>query len=185
MKIIMISGKARSGKDTLADFLFKEFEEKEKPCRVQISQYIKYYAQKYFGWDGEEESKPRDLLNYLGTEIIRNKINPDFHINRLIEDIEVLSYFYDVFIISDVRFPEEIKKVKEKYDNVITIRINRDSNELNSNQKSNITETALDEYEDYDYFIDNNKTLEALKEKALSIFKEVGEQNEWRKGFKR
>lgn len=173
MKIIMICGKARSGKDTLAEFITNNTNS-EKTCRVQIGQYIKYYAMKYFGWDGKEETKPRDLLNHLGTDIIRNKINPNFHINRLIEDIEVLSYFYDTFIISDVRFPVEIEKVKEKYDNVTTIKITRDSDELNESQKNNITETALDNYNNYNYCIDNNGTLEELEEEAKRIINEVG-----------
>ena len=176
MKIIMISGKARSGKDTLADFLIKDLEEKNKKvCKVQIGQYIKYYAMKYFGWDGEEETKPRDLLIHLGTDIIRNKIDPNFHINRLIQDIEVLSYFYDTFIVSDVRFPVEIEKVKEKYNDVLTIKIERESTELTESQKANITETALDSFNDYDIVIDNNGTLEELQEKATSIIQKVVE----------
>ncbi len=173
MKVIMICGKARSGKDTLADFIINHLENK-KPCKVQIGQYIKYYAMKYFGWDGEEETKPRDLLIHLGTDIIRNKIDQNFHINRLVQDLEVLSYFYDTFIVSDVRFPVEIEKVKEKYDEVVTIKISRDSEELNQSQKNNITETALDNYTDYDYVIDNNGTLEELEQKAVDIIKEVG-----------
>lgn len=177
MNIIMICGKARSGKDTLADFLIKNLEH-NKPCKVQIGQYIKYYAMKYFGWDGEEETKPRDLLIHLGTDIIRNKINPNFHINRLIEDLEVLSYFYDTFIVSDVRFPVEIEKVKEKYDNVTTIKIERESEELNESQKNNITETALDNFNGYDFIINNNGTLEELETKALNILKEAGVNSE-------
>ena len=173
MKVIMICGKARSGKDTLADFLISRLKDK-KPCKVQIGQYIEYYAMKYFGWDGEEETKPRDLLIHLGTDIIRNKIDPNFHINRLVQDLEVLSYFYDTFIVSDVRFPVEIEKVKEKYDDVVTIKISRDSEELNQSQKSNITETALDNYTDYDYVIDNNGTLEELEQRAIDIMNEVG-----------
>ena len=47
MQIIMICGKARSGKDTLADFLIKDLEEKKlKPCKVQIGRPPK------FGWAG-------------------------------------------------------------------------------------------------------------------------------------
>ena len=88
MQIILIGGKARSGKDTIADIIIKDLEEKgKKVCRIQVGQYIKYYATKYFGWDGREETKPRDLLNKLGTDIIRNQIDEEFHINRLIEDI--------------------------------------------------------------------------------------------------
>ena len=176
MKIIMISGKARSGKDTLADFLIQALEEaQKKPCKVQVSQYIKYYAMKYFGWDGEEETKPRDLLIHLGTDIIRNKIDPNFHINRLVQDIEVLSYFYDTFIVSDVRFPVEIEKVKEKYNDVITVKIERDSEELPDSQKANITETALDDFNDYDIVIDNNGTLEDLKNKVPEIIQKAGD----------
>ena len=177
MQIIMICGKARSGKDTLADFLIEDLKDK-KPCKVQIGQYIKYYAMKYFGWDGKDETKPRDLFNKLGTEIIRNKIDPNFHINRLVEDIEVLSYFYDTFIVSDVRFPIEIEKVKEKYNNVVTIKVQRDSNELTESQKKEVSETALDNYTDYDYFIDNNGTLEELESKAKALLKKIGEVNE-------
>ena len=177
MQIIMICGKARSGKDTLADYLIKGLENK-KVCRIQISQYIKYYAMKYFGWDGKDETKPRDLFNKLGTEIIRNKIDQNFHINRLLEDIEVLSYFYDTFIVSDVRFPVEIEKVKEKYNNVITIKMQRDNNELTENQKKEISETALDNYKDYDYIIDNNGTLEELENKAKDLLEKIGEVNE-------
>lgn len=176
MRIILIGGKARSGKDTLADFLIEELEKKErKVCKVQVGQYIKYYAMKYFGWDGKEETKPRDLLLKIGTEIIRDKIDPDFHINRLIEDIKVLSYFYDTFVVSDIRFPVEIEKPKMEFDNVITIKTIRESDELNEKQKSHVTETGLDNYNSFDYIVDNSGSLEELKEQAIKIVKEIGD----------
>lgn len=174
MKIIMICGKARSGKDTLTDYLIPGLES-GKVCRIQISQYIKYYAMKYFGWDGKEETKPRDLLNKIGTEIIREKIDPLFHINRLLEDLEVLSYFFDTFIINDVRLPLEIEKVKEKYENVTTIKIFRDSSELSDKQKKEITEVGFDDYNDFDYVVDNSGTLENLEKKANEIINEIGD----------
>ena len=174
MKIIMICGKARSGKDTLTDYLIPGLED-EKVCRIQISQYIKYYAMKYFGWDGSEETKPRDLLNKLGTEIIRNKIDPEFHINRLLQDIEVLSYFFDTFIVNDVRFPIEIEKVKEKFDNVTTIKIFRESDELTESQKKEVSETALDDYTEFDFVVDNSGSLEDLELEANKILNEIGD----------
>lgn len=174
MKIYLIGGKARSGKDTISDFLEDTLKsEDKKVCRLQISSYIKYYATKYFGWDGSEETKPRDLLINLGTNIIRNKIDENFHINRLLQDIEVLSYFFDYFIVSDVRFPVEIEKVKEKYNDVVTIKMMRESDELNESQKENRTETSLDNYDNFDYIIDNSGSLDELKEKALSILNET------------
>ena len=165
MQIILIGGKARSGKDTTADIFIKELEHKgKKVCRVQVGQYIKYYATKYFGWDGQEETKPRDLLNKLGTDIIREKIDPDFHVDRLIQDIRVLSYFYDTFIVSDIRFPVEIEKTKSAFDNVISIKVQRQSDELNDAQNN-----------DFDYIIDNNGSLEELEMKAKNILTEIGE----------
>ena len=173
MKIIMIGGKARSGKDTFASFLANNMN--SKVCILQISSYIKYYAIKYFGWDGEEETKPRDLLNKIGTEIIRDKIDPDFHINRLIEDIKVLSYFYDTCIVSDVRFPSEIEKVKNEFSSCVSVKLVRDSSVLTELQKNHVSETALDDYDKFDFIIDNNGTLEELEEKAILLLKEIGD----------
>lgn len=176
MQVILIGGKARSGKDTLADFLTENLEKQgKKVCKIQVGQYIKYYAMKYFSWDGEEETKPRDLLIELGTEIIRKKIDPDFHIDRLIQDIKVLSYFYDTFVVSDIRFPVEIEKPKKEFDNVTTIKMIRNSDELNDAQKSHVTETGLDDFNSFDYVIENEGSLEELKEKAMKIVKEIGD----------
>ena len=98
MNIFMISGKARSGKDTFGDALESVLVARNyKVCRVGVGTYIKFYAQKYFGWDGREETKPRELLQMLGTEVIRKKIDPKFHVNRLIEDIKVLSNFFTLY----------------------------------------------------------------------------------------
>lgn len=176
MKIYLIGGKARSGKDTISDYIEEELKSKNKKvCRLQVSSYIKYYAKTYFGWDGSEETKPRELLIKLGTDIIRNKIDENFHINRLLQDIEVLSYFFDYFIVSDIRFPVEIEKVKERYSDVVTIKMIRESNELTSDQKKNRTETSLDDYDKFDYIIENNKSLEDLKERAKEILQEIGD----------
>ena len=176
MRIILIGGKARSGKDTIGDFIIEQLESKNKKvCKIQVGQYIKYYAQKYFGWDGSEETKPRELLIHLGTDIIRNKIDENFHINRLLEDIKVLSYYYDYFVVSDIRFPIEIEKIKENYDNVVSIKMIRESDELTSDQKENRTETSLDNYDNFDYVIINDKSLDDLKEKAKEILQEIGE----------
>lgn len=176
MKIVLIGGKARVGKDTFADYLYEELEKNgKKPVKMQISQYIKYYAIKYFDWDGEEETKPRELLQHLGTEIIRNKIDKYFHIDRLIQDIRVLSYYYDYFIISDVRLEEEIEKPKKEFNDVVSIKIERENDVLTKKEQSHITEIGLDNYNDFDYIIENNGTIEELKNKAIDLLKEMGD----------
>ena len=99
-KIIILAGKARAGKDTFASFV-KDYAEKNnlKYANLQFSYYIKMYAKILSDWDGSEETKPRTLLQQLGTEVIRYQIDNEFFIKRIIDDIKVLSYFCDIIYI--------------------------------------------------------------------------------------
>ena len=175
MKVYMISGKARNGKDTLAGFMKKYFDENEKKaCIMHIGNYIKHFAIDYFGWDGKDETKPRTLLQQLGTEIIREKMNkPLFFTTRLIEDMEVLSNFYDVIIVSDVRLPLEFDEISKVYPDMVKMHISRPElvSNLSETEQKHITEIALDEYKDYKYDIVNT-TLEDLEQQAKRIVEE-------------
>ena len=105
--IFVIYGKARSGKNTITDYIKEYYNNKNmKVIDLIYAESIKNYAQKILNWDGSEETKPREFLQQLGTEIIRNKIDNNFFINRMLQDIEVYSYFYDVIIIADARLKE-------------------------------------------------------------------------------
>ena len=172
MKIYLISGAARNGKDTIGDFLTEEYNKRNKKvCRSQISKYIKLYVKDYFGWDGSEETKPRELLQTLGTNVIREKLNkPKFFVNRTIEDIEILSHFFDVIIISDIRFPVEIEEIKKVYDDVVSINVKRINfeTELTTKQQNHKTETALNDYDNFDYRVIND-TLEQLEIDVVDI----------------
>lgn len=177
--IYLIAGKGRSGKNTLGKLIRKELEKRgKKVCEIELMRTLKGYCKDYFGWDGNDETKPRDLLQQFGTEIIREKMNkPLFHINRLKEDIEVLSNFFDDFIVDDVRFPMEIEKIKEYFDDTIAIHIEREEypeNSMTEEQRKHITETALDGYQQYDKWIQNT-TLEKLQKDAEELVKEVDE----------
>lgn len=180
MKVYLIGGQARNGKDTFGGFLKEYYQEKgKKVCVMHLSSYIKHMAIDYFNWDGSEETKPRTLLQNLGTDIIRVKMKKDkFFINRIIEDIEILNNFFDIFIITDVRFPIEYEEIKKAYPNTIKIHITRPNfvNELNEKEKKHSTETALNNYDDYDYKI-INRDLEDLKKDAWNIV-DMEEKNE-------
>ena len=173
IKIYLLCGKARSGKSTSSEIILKYYEDKNIKCiKTYIALYLKFYIQKFFGWDGKDETKPRELLQNLGTDIIRKEMNKNtFFIDRTIEDIEILSKFNDVFIIDDIRFPLEIQMIKEKFTNVKSIHIKRPEfvSELSEKQLKHATETALDNYDEYDYKIINDGSIEDLKEKVLNI----------------
>ncbi len=172
-RIFIVGGKAKHGKDTFSAYLKEAYESHGKKVIVtQLAKYIKYYAREMTGWDLSEETKPREFLQQLGTNVIRQKLKKDdLFIKRMIDDIEIFSYFYDAIIISDVRLKKEINDLKKAYPQLITIHINRPDfdNGLTEEQKNHPTEIDLDDFNDFDIEICNT-TLEKLKDNALNIY---------------
>lgn len=163
IKLFLVSGKARSGKGEVSNII-KNYYSDLKCITLSFGHYIKEYAKNVSDWDGSEDTKPRTLLQNIGIKLVREKIDPNLFIRRIIEDIEVYSYFYDVIIINDVRLKEELKALKEKYPNSISFRIERKdyTNNLTPEENNHITETDLDSVSDFDFIIDNNNDYENL-----------------------
>ena len=125
-----------------------------------------------------EQMSVRDLLQKLGTESMRNGLHENVWVNALFSDYkprrekivdssDVDEYTSSMpnWIITDTRFPNELLSVKER--NGITIKIVRDSgNEVGT---QHISETALDHVEDWNYIIENNGSIEELKQKLFDI----------------
>lgn len=175
-KIFVISGKANAGKDTTAELINNYVKIKGlKVINTQFSSYIKMYAKQISGWNGQENSKPRSLLQELGTDIIRKRIDNNFFINRIIGDIKVYSYYFDVITISDARLPEELEAIKSNFKNVFLVNVIRPNfeNNLRASEKKHLTEVALDGYNKYDYVIENSGTFEDLNEKLQKMLDEV------------
>jgi hypothetical protein len=172
IKIYLLSGKARSGKNEVGEII-KDYYKNKKCITLSYSYYLKDYVKRISGWDGSEETKPRDLLQQVGIELIKNKIDSNLLIRRLIEDIKVFSHFYDVIIITDARLIDEVEIVKNEFDNVTTIRVNRNNdNDLTLEQKEHLTETGLDNYNNFNYIIENND-YNTLKSDVYKIISEV------------
>ena len=58
MKVILLSGKARSGKNTAAEVILKEY----TGIPFAFADDIKTVAYKYFGWHGEKDELGRKTL---------------------------------------------------------------------------------------------------------------------------
>ena len=180
-KIYLISGKARTGKGTVSKIIKEEYEKRNlKVCEIQIMRTLKGYLKDYFGWDGLEDTKPRKMLQELGTDIIREKMNmPNFHIDHLTDDIKVLSNFFDVFIVNDIRLPQEIEILKSRFKDVVSINVTRKdyTSSLNPSEQNHITELALDNYENFDYDIVNS-SLTGLTSDIIKIVDSEVNKNE-------
>lgn len=172
MKIFIIGGCARSGKSTFGNLLKEELKDYGyKPCVMQITNPLYSYAENYFNYDPNKDQKPREFLQKMGIEIIKEKLGKkDFLLNRLYEDIEILSNFFDVFIITDARLIHEFLSIKAKYDDVVSIKLVRKDydNKLTLEEKNHITEKEIEMYNDFDYII-YNRGLDSLREEAIEI----------------
>jgi len=128
-------------------------------------------------WNG---LTPRKILQLLGTEAGRQIIHPNIWVNALFADYRS----DDNWIITDVRFPNESKAIKDR--GGIMIRVNRlTEEEKNSAYKAragrpnnaiglifkdeHASETALDDYDGFDYVIENDGTVQDLIDKVKSL----------------
>ena len=164
MKIILISGKAQHGKDTVASLLKKQLVKlNERVLLTHYADLLKYICKAFFGWDGNKDVRGRWLLQYVGTDVVRNK-KPGFWVEFMSTILELFGDNWDYVIIPDTRFPDEITTLKEKGFDVVHIRVNRTNfeSQLTDEQKQHPSETALDNIEP-DYWIENSGTMENLE----------------------
>lgn len=128
---------------------------------------------------------PRLLLQRIGTEIGR-EISPNIWVDSLMNEYvkkwngktffahgigrEVNKDIYPNWIVTDVRFPNEAKAIKDR--DGLLIRVNREPNKLMAIKiTEHESETALDTYEYFDYTIDNNNCIDCLIEQVKEILK--------------
>ena len=189
--IIGISGKALSGKDTSANMLkrlymypdttYKFYANNLKDMKVYAPVIIVHFADMLKetakvmcdldDWDVNDQDGKRQTIKWLGITVrellqklgtcVRQGIDNEFWIKSLYADNE----YTGNMIIADVRFPEEVKSIKDR--GGVILRLVRDG----AGAGEHISETALDDYKDWDYIIDNNGTLEDLFENLREFSK--------------
>jgi thymidylate kinase len=154
----------------IENFENQEFKKTNLSSEWNIKKKIKkHYASRVDYFKYEEEMTARTLLQTLGTDCLRNNLHEDVWVNALFSEYKspkMSEKYPSDWIITDVRFENEIKRIEEL--GGITIRINRINN---SPINAHPSETSLDDW-NFKYIIDNNGTLEELEEKILNILKQ-------------
>ncbi len=162
MNIYLITGKAGSGKNHLANILKEKL---DNSVITSLSKYIKIIAIELGKWDGNDDNKPREFLQTTGDLMRAEDVN--FLTKRIVDDIKIYKKLgIENVIISDVRLINEIEYLKKTNYNIITIRVNSNTSNrvLTDSEKNHITEIELDNYNDFDYIIDNNNMNNIIDE---------------------
>lgn len=119
----------------------------------------------------------RWLLQYVGTDLFRNQIHPDVHVNMLFanytkfvkkQTFKPNDYVYPKWIITDVRFENEAERVLQE--DGLLLRVESDYINVEGGKTKRIypegglhaSETSLDNYKKFHYVIPNNDSLEDL-----------------------
>lgn len=173
-KIILISGKARHGKNTFANFCREYLEDKNyKVLELAFADYLKYFCKQYLNWNGVKDEKGRRLLQLTGDELRYN--NPDIFVNILKELLKSLKNNYDYIFITDCRFKNEIKIIQQEFpEETKVIRINRTNfiSHLTEVQQNHKSETDLDDY-NFDIILCNDSTLDKFRKISINCIKDI------------
>jgi hypothetical protein len=206
--IVGVSGFIGSGKDTIADYLitFKGFK------RMSYAGPLKDAVASIFGWDRDllegttkysrewrdqvdpwwaerldiKHLTPRWVLQQWGTEVGRRAFHDDIWIASIENQLRTVK---DDIVISDCRFPNELKSIKKM--GGITIRVSRGENpvwydaamayskgyyakeypdamkilESHNVHASEYSSVGLN----YDHYVENNGTIDQLHKRIDSI----------------
>lgn len=170
--VILLSAKAQNGKDTFASMLRDELGDRDKKTIiVHYADLLKHICKSFFNWDGNKDIRGRSLLQYVGTDVIREK-QPDFWVSFVVNVISMFPTEWDYVIVADTRFDNEIEVMKNSFPTK-TIRIFRTGfdNGLTEDQKNHASETSLDDYR-FDYYVEN-KSLSSLRDAAKFICEDI------------
>lgn len=185
--IIGLVGKARSGKDTFANMLYRKMDSNdilfltysfagELKARMmedfeldneQVNGNLKEVPDPRYPKKGGGHWTPREILQFMGTDAYR-AIDEHFWVKQLMKTIDRSTNRKDGdqinFIITDCRFPDEIRAVEDR--NGVIIKIVREQRDIITNT-AHASETALDNYNFRNVIVvDNSGSKHALNKEV-------------------
>jgi len=181
--IIGITGKKHHGKDTLGKILVDKYNYK----KMAFADNLKEACRIIFGLSDEQlygdmketndefwKTSPRNLFQYIGTDMFRNmigKIMPhvgnDIWIKSLEKNIIDSINNSNNIVITDVRFPNEAMMIK-KHGGIIIKIVRPDANNIDNH----ISECLIDDIK-YDIKIINDNDVKYLDEQLEIFFNHI------------
>lgn len=163
MLLIGFIGRIGSGKTTCA----KHIEQKHGFIRLSFAEPLKemLVRSNILTRQDIENKTPfaRQMMQKIGTDLIRNQIDPDFWVKKFVQRVHSLSENgHSRFVVDDVRFPNEADTVKRL--GGLLVKIVRDTSEIDSHE----SESYVDDLP-FDCVVSNNGSMELLLQQVDAI----------------
>ncbi|MBR1775821.1 hypothetical protein IJ750_01940 [bacterium] len=163
-KIIIFSGKQYSGKDTAAKILMDAMPE-FKRCAMGDIIKIEYGKRNGITYEEIEANKPKYRQGLIDLGNWGREQSPDYWLEKIIaQDGNI--------VVTDVRIKHEYEVFKSAGAISIRVETSRNLRETRGGKlvgEDDVTEVDLDNIQDWDFLIDNNKDYETLKKNVLAI----------------
>lgn len=174
MKVIIVSGSARTGKDQFVTLFKKHY--KYECVNWSTIDKIKKISKRNFGWDGKKTNEARKFLSEI-KRIWSEYNNGPFNdmINKIsihysnLNKKEKRNFIYFVHC----REPYEIQKFVEHYGkNSNTILLKRDDREV----PDNLADKNVNNF-NYDFIIPNNGSKKDLEKEVVKLIEKMNKKS--------
>lgn len=177
IKLIGITGKARSGKDTLAEALVEE----HGFTRMAFADPLKLAAAAAFGWPVDKTMcddqfkkflcpiwgiTVREALQRMGTEAMKGEFGEDFWVIRWAKDYAKIMNRCSV-VVTDVRVDHEADVLRSE--GAVIVHLSRPGEGLSGSAAAHSSERGIRFDPRHDLRIENNGTVEDLYDKAHAL----------------
>jgi dephospho-CoA kinase len=169
IKRLAFSGKSCSGKSTLARYLCERY----GFCEHSFAFKLKEVVAELFNVVG----KDRDKLQRFG-EYAR-RVDSYVWVRKLVERLPRDKNV----VVSDVRYMNEVVALKELGFRIVRLELDEHEQErrykrkygvaLDDERANHVSETALDDYDGFDYVLDGSKTAAALYDELDVILADI------------
>ena len=167
-KIIIFSGKQYSGKDTAGKILIEAMPEFRRFAMGDIIK-LEYAKLNNLTFEQIEADKPKYRQGLIDLGNWGRAQSPDFWIHKIISQEGNI-------IVTDVRIKHEYEVFKSAGAVSIRVEASREVRQARGGTlvgENDITEVDLDDIQDWDFLIDNNKDYETLKQNVLKIVEKL------------
>lgn len=168
--IIIFSGKQYSGKDTAAKILMDAMPDFRR-CAMGDIIKIEYGKIHNLTYEEIEKNKAQYRQGLIDLGNWGRSQSPDFWLDKIIAQKGNI-------VVTDVRIKHEYEMFKNAGAISIRVEASRDVREARGGKlvgEQDVTEVDLDDIQDWDFLLDNNKDYETLKRNVLKIVQQLNQ----------